>query len=185
MPGGPREPKTSPRRVATAIRRGKALQMRLAGIPYGQICETLGYSSRANAINDVRRALVATVNEPADELRALEVQRLDVLWNTAMKVLTRLHVTVNNGKVIHLDGLPVQDDGPILAAIDRLLKIQERRAKLLGLDAPKAFEVVTVDAVDQQIRALTEELQRTEAAAAAEPDGDEALEVAGAEAATD
>lgn len=29
------------------------------------------------------------------------------------------------------------DSGPVLAALDRVLRIQERRAKLLGINAPK------------------------------------------------
>ncbi|WP_188195602.1 hypothetical protein [Nonomuraea sp. SYSU D8015] len=39
------------------------------------------------------------------------------------------------------DGAPLVDDGPKLAAIDRLLKIQARRAALLGLDAEKKVSV--------------------------------------------
>lgn len=185
------EPKTSPRRVATALRRGKALQMRLAGANYEAIAKELGYSSRASAVTDIRRALVATVQEPADEVRALELARLDMMWNTVLKVLARNHVTVSNGKIIYLGGVPVKDDSPVLQAVDRLLKIQERRAKYLGLDAPKAFEVVTLDAVDAQIRALTEELERVAAADesvgeedAEEPDGAEAVEASGTAAAT-
>jgi hypothetical protein len=132
------EPKTSPRRIAVAQRRAQALKLRLTGARYDDIAAQLGYSTRAAAIQDVQRALVASVHEPAEELRALEVQRLDMLWQTALRVLTRQHVTVSNGKVVHLDGTPVKDDGPILAAIDRLLRIQERRAKLLGLPSRTA-----------------------------------------------
>jgi hypothetical protein len=47
----------------------------------------------------------------------------------------------------------LEDDAPVLAAVDRLLRIQERRAKLLGLDAPVradvggklSYEIVGVD----------------------------------------
>ena len=59
-------------------------------------------------------ALKATLQEPADELRTLELERLDRLllgvWGQAAKG--------NQG------------------AVDRALKIMERRARLLGLDAP-------------------------------------------------
>jgi len=45
------------------------------------------------------------------------------------------------------------DDAPVLAANDRLLRIQERRAKLLGIEAPQQiitdatvrYEVVDID----------------------------------------
>jgi hypothetical protein len=79
-------------------------------------------------------------------------------------------VTVSNGRVVTLDGQPLQDDGPILQAVDRLnhiedrkLRIQERRAKYLGLDAPKQV-VISDDVIDAEIRALAEELDRAAAA---------------------
>lgn len=44
-------------------------------------------------------------------------------------------------------------EGGDLAAVDRLLRIQERRASLLGLDAPRA-QLVAVDARPDTVRAL-------------------------------
>jgi len=43
---------------------------------------------------------------------------------------------VSNGQVVKMEGQPLEDDGPVLSAIDTILKIESRRAKLLGLDAP-------------------------------------------------
>lgn len=182
MPRARGESATSPRRVSTAIRRGKALQMRLDGARYQEIADTLGYSSKSSAIVDVQRALVATTREPADEVRALELQRLDMMWQAVLEVLRQSHVVVNNGRVIYLGDEPLTDYGPVLAAIDRLLKIQERRAKYLGLDAAKQFEVVTVDAIDSQIRALTAELERAAEAAGEDEDAGEFDGVEAAEA---
>jgi hypothetical protein len=34
------------------------------------------------------------------------------------------------------DGEPVRDDGPAIQAIAQLLRVQERKARLMGLDAP-------------------------------------------------
>jgi hypothetical protein len=39
---------------------------------------------------------------------------------------------------------PIIDDAPVLAAIDRLVKIEDRMSKLLGLDAPVQSEVSAV-----------------------------------------
>ena len=47
-----------------------------------------------------------------------------------------------------------------LRAIDRVLRIMEHRAKLLGLEAPRRTGVATMDAIDKEIRELTAELQR-------------------------
>lgn len=52
-----------------------------------------------------------------------------------------------------------------LGAIDRVLRIQERRAKLQGLDAPvtQKIEVLTEDVIDRAIRDLNEEMARDRA----------------------
>lgn len=56
-------------------------------------------------------------------------------------------------------------DGP---SVDRVLKIMERRARILGLDAPTRHrvEVITEDAVDAEIRRLQGELAGNDAPAA-------------------
>ena len=71
----------------------------------------------------------------------MELERLDRLYEAAVGVLERHHVTVSQGRVVQLDGEPLPDDGPVLQAIDRLLKLQERRARLLGLDAAQKLDV--------------------------------------------
>lgn len=145
-----------------AQRDAEATRLRARGHTYVEIAVELGYADHAGARKAVQRALVATVAEPAEEVRALQLEQLDRLALAAWAVLERAHVTVSHGKII-LDEAdqPLLDDGPVLAAIDRLLKIQERRAKLLGLDAPARHEVVSLDALDAEIERLSAELGRT------------------------
>lgn len=135
----------------------EAARLRAQGWGYAQIGEKLGVSMQG-AHQAVQRALTAAVREPADDVRALELSRLDLLWQAAWTVLTKHHVTVQQGKVVYLGDEPLEDDAPVLNAIDRLLKVQDRRAKLLGLDAPTRHEVITLDAIDQEIAKLTREL---------------------------
>jgi hypothetical protein len=175
-----RRAKTSGQRVARAQRVAEAMRMRIDGKRYDEICAALGYNSTAAAAQDVTRAMAETLREPADDLRALELHRLDEAWqrlndarNVVLEVMARRHVTVSNGRVVTLNDEPIEDDAPILQAIDRLnhiedrrLRIQERRAKYLGLDAPKQV-VITDDAIDSEIRALAEELDRAAAVEAA------------------
>lgn len=162
--------------LETAKRDGEAAQLRAEGKTYDQIAEALNFSDRSLARRAVERALAATVREPADELRQLELIRLDALWVEAVKVMTTEHITVNNGRVIEIDGVPLKDDGPTLSAIDRLLKIMERRAKLVGLDSPAKVEVMTLDALDREIEKLTAELGGAEADEASAGEGTPATE---------
>lgn len=150
------------RTVDTAERDAEAARLRARGHGYQEIAEQLGYQNDSGAYKAVQRALVHTMAEPAEEVRALQLEQLDRLTAAALAVLERNHVTVSHGRIIRDDeDKPLLDDGPVLTAIDRLLKIQERRAKLLGLDAPARHEVVTLDALDTEIEQLTAELGRT------------------------
>lgn len=164
------------KQVATVARDAEAAQLRANGLTYQAIADQLDYSHRDLARRAVERALAATVREPTDELRQLELIRLDALWVEAVKVMTTEHITVNNGRVIEVDGVPLKDDGPTLSAIDRLLKIMERRAKLVGLDSPAKVEVMTLDALDREIEKLTTELGRAEADEAPAGEGPPATE---------
>lgn len=160
------------RRVDTAARDAEAVKLRADGHTYQAIAERLGYNDRSDARKAIERMITSTVREPADEIRQLELIRLDSLWMQAMQVLTAAHVTVSNGRVVTIeqDGepVPVADDAPVLQAIDRLLKIMERRSKLLGLDAPAKVEVMSLDRIDQAIADLERELGGAEAGAAEE-----------------
>jgi hypothetical protein len=101
-------------KVASHERKLRALELRKAAVPYQQIADELGYRSASGAFNAVKAALKATLREPAEELRELELARLDAM-------LLPLWRRVQRG-----------DE----KAIDRALRIMERRARLLGLDAP-------------------------------------------------
>lgn len=146
--------------IETAERDADACRLRTEGQTYAQIAETLGYNDKAAAQKAVERALTAIVAEPASHLRALEDARLDVALVVAFRVLRTKHITVSNGRLIldPVTELPLQDDAPNLAAIDRIVKISDRRAKLHGLDAPVKFEGFDPTGVDAQIAQLAADL---------------------------
>lgn len=159
---------TDRRRAAATDRRARALKLRAAGATLDDIMAAVpGYKSRAAVSQDISRALATLRTEPADEMRALGNERLDLLWRTAMQILGRTHYLVSNGRLMTTtDGQPMRDDDPALRAIGVLLNVEQRRARLNGLDAPKQVEVITLDAVEAEIRRLNAELGRVEADAA-------------------
>ena len=106
------------RRVQAHTRHLQALELRKAGVTYQAIADQLGYANARGAHKAVASALKATLREPAEELRTMELERLDAM-------LLPLWRRVQQG-----------DE----RAVDRALKIMERRARLLGLDAPSKTE---------------------------------------------
>jgi hypothetical protein len=112
----PRESKTSARRVTAHDRHREALELRKAGKSYPVIAETMGYSL-AGAYKAVMSALKEVTREPAEEVLELEVARLDAMIE---KLWPEIRAGGKN----------------MTWHIDRVLKIMERRAALLGLDAP-------------------------------------------------
>ena len=127
------------RNIDTAIRDGKAAQLRRDGLSYRQIAKAMGCSV-AGAHDMVRRALREAIREPAEELRTLELERLDALYAKVM-------VIVDTGSTKE-----------VLNAIDRALRIMERRSKLLGLDAPLKQDLRVTDRLDAQIEQLAAEI---------------------------
>jgi hypothetical protein len=110
-----------------ALRRREALRLRAMGQKYAEIGEALGVSE-ATAWRDCTGELKRTrdeTGEAAEEVRVLELERLDIATKGVMP------------KVLEGDE----------RATDVMLRIQARRAKLLGLDSPdrQQVEVTGID----------------------------------------
>jgi hypothetical protein len=144
-------------RLDTAQRDAKAAELRAQNWKLTDIVAELGYHDPSHARQGILRALREVRKAGAEKLLAREAECLDAVYEEALEVLQRDHVTVSHGKVIKDDdGNPLLDDGPKLAAIDRLVKVRESYRKLFGLDAEKKvalsgsvkYEVVGVDEAD-------------------------------------
>jgi hypothetical protein len=165
-------------RPDVAVRRTRVLALRTEQVPYGAIAAELGIPE-STARSDYRLALEQARTERDEQARltiTAELAKLDALERAAWQVLRARHITVQHGKIVRgEDGEPVLDDAPTLNAIDRILKIAERRARLLGLDAPMRSKIEVTDALDAEIEQLVAELARPaaggEAAAAGPPGG--------------
>lgn len=122
-------------------RHREAARLRALRFSYEQIATQLGYSDRAAAWHAVKSGQELIVREPHEDMILLDLTELDEMAQQAWRALRNTHYVVDRGEVVTWEGQPLHDDAPILAAIGKLLDIQSRRAKLLGLDAPKRLEV--------------------------------------------
>lgn len=125
----------------TATRDAHACRLRSQGLTYQEIATQLSYASKSSAYEAVQRALKDTVAEPAADLRELMRMQLDELAQKARTVMETTHYLVDKGTVVQWQGQPLIDSGPVLASIDRLVKIQESRRKLDGLDSPQRVSI--------------------------------------------
>jgi hypothetical protein len=127
-------PASRAKREEVAARRTRALQLRAAGVPYQAIADELGHTSKGAAAVDVTRALrdrQDLLDGQRDLFVTLELERLDSLERAVQAVLRQASA----------DG----EKSIVLRASDRLLRIAERRAKLLGLDAGGGEQEVPAD----------------------------------------
>ncbi len=109
----------------------------------------------------MKNVLSSIEREGAEELVAVQLERLDFMYDAVLRVLETEHYTVSQGRLIYLheDAPPLADDSPVLAAVDRLLKIENQRAELLGLKAPTKSTVTHAAAdVDAAVAELAAEL---------------------------
>jgi len=122
----------------------RVIELRRAGATYDDIAQAVGYADASGARNAYIRAMKRTLVEAGtEEIRELELDRLDrmqrAIWAKAMK-----------GDV---------------QAIHTALKILDRRARYLGLDAPMKQEITIENAdgamIDREVARLVEMLEKT------------------------
>lgn len=134
--------------AALAARRNEAVRMRLMGVTYEEIARQLGYADRSGARTIVIDALSKQEAESVALLRKVENERLN-------RVLVGIWPDAIKGK---------------LAAVDRVIRISERLARLNGLDAP--ISIAVSDDIDQQIMDLAEQINAAASEAARTVEGE-------------
>ena len=100
------------RHTEAQVRVQQAIQMRIEGATYTQIADRLGYYNRQHAWRAVSQEMANRKGAGLDELREVEVERLD-----------KMYLALSKGR----------RNGDI-QAINTSIRISERRSKLLGLD---------------------------------------------------
>jgi hypothetical protein len=101
----------------------KVLELRRAGFTFQRIAEEVGYATPSGAQRALERIMKRNVPQAPEEFRWQELDRLDrmqvALWPRAMK----------------------GDD----RAIGTIVRLMERRARLVGIDAPQRIQAEVVN----------------------------------------
>lgn len=125
--------RTKTRDVAAAQKATRALELRTQGLTYDQIAKQCGYASRGACHDAIQRELQRVVVDNVNELRHEQLLTLDRLQEMCWELASD---TENRGR---------------LFAVDRILQILERRAKLMGLDTPVNKEGSTTTVVIREV----------------------------------
>ena len=107
------------RDLNAAQRVALALKLRATRMTYEQIALQAGYATASAARKAILRELDRVVSRNVEQLRQEEAHALDVLEAECWKRLA-----------------DKEFDKSMLFAVDRIIAIKERRAKLMGLDTP-------------------------------------------------
>lgn len=136
----------SAKRIADFDRQNKALELRRAGMTYEAIAKNLGYRGPTGSRKAILTAMRKAIQEPADDVRQLELARLDRMqagvWAAA-----------------------ITGDAASIVAV---LKIMARRALYLGLDAPVKVDITVEWLAEVRRRAVEDGLDPDAAVAEAE-----------------
>lgn len=147
-------------------RRRRAVELRLRGWTWQQVADGAGYASAGAAHNAVTKELLEAKNKLAmdsETLRQQEIEHLYMLRRAANVVLESRHIVVQQGGTVvarkpgtgtwdpqagmwvDAEFEEIINDAPVLNAVDTLLRVAQRLAKLAGLDAPTQTEVRQYD----------------------------------------
>lgn len=151
---------TSQRNVEAEERQRRAWELRLGGASLRQIAETLGIEgtnpeARARELVIAYRTKTRAMDaERAAEERELQASRLDRLlldlWTARLRRVPTGEVDVT-GKAVERTELD-------LGTFDRIVKVMERQAKLLGLDASDVRDDARLELLAEQAEAIARAL---------------------------
>jgi hypothetical protein len=126
----------------------EAARLKAMGWPLDEIAEHLGLTDwrtgdpdPKRAVTAVRRGLSIVHQVTVDEKRLEQLQHYEMMKQHIWASINKEHVLVQQGRVILVDGLPVEDRRFALEAFDRLNRIEESISKLLGTHAAQRFSV--------------------------------------------
>jgi len=171
----------------------EAAELRARGYSFQRIADELRFASKGHARDAVLRAYADIPSEATEHARQLDLERIDRLIEKAWEIMLTEHVTVSQGRVVGKqagwqrgddgeilydgEGAPIPlyedilDDGPALAAIREIRGLLERRAKIIGYDAPARarVEVIEESAFDAMLADLEAQVAANDAAAPGAP----------------
>lgn len=117
--------------AASAEQDALVVTLKRRGLSFADIAAQLGIS-KSQSHRAFHRALRRIVEPAVTAIRAEQLAQIDVSREVLRDIVAVRHVLVNNGQIIREDGVPLDDDAQVLAAIGLISKLDDQEAKLTG-----------------------------------------------------
>lgn len=116
----------------------QVVQLKAEGLTFQQTADRLNISKTYayDCFQRARRAAIANRDRANTEYETAQLARIEGERAVVEEILHATHPVVSNGRVFN----DLEDAGPKLAAIDRLVKLDAQESDLLGLKAPTRVE---------------------------------------------
>ena len=124
---------TTERDINATVRGKLALELRTAGLTLDEIARRCDYANRSGAFHAIRRELDRIPVEDAEQLRKIEHLRIEQLYALVFPLVAG-GVTLSEEDDDDDDDEPKKKNKVNLFAVDRLIMLMERHAKLMNLD---------------------------------------------------
>jgi len=134
-----RKAKARARRIQAQENRSRAVELRKLGMSYQEIGKQLGISAQA-AHKTVQKAMTEVKARQEDDAKIAKTLELEKLDNVEMRLWTESKTAA-------------------VPAFNTMLKVFERRARLMGLDAPvkhASTNIEGTETIDQRIREMSD-----------------------------
>lgn len=104
------------------------------GLTWQEIADRLGYADGSGPAYAFKRVIDAIPKQISEDARNQSIAHLEALRQRLLAMLDEEYFAISNGRVVFdpIREVPLRDRGPVLAAIDRLVKIEMDIAKLSG-----------------------------------------------------
>lgn len=144
------------RRIQAMEKQRRALEMRKAGATYHAIAQAVGYGDASAARKAIERAIADVIQEPAQEVRTIQIERLNhmllTLWpkvqagderaiDTALRVMDKLDRLMGTDSASQVD-VNVHHDGAVLVIDGDKDAFIRQMKKMAGVQDIPSQEVV-------------------------------------------
>lgn len=137
----------------------KVIAMKSSGMTFREIASELGFAAQSYVYSCYQRGKRRIVEPAVTEYRAKQLARIEAERLIAEEILHATHPVVSNGRVFN----DLEDAGPKLSALDRLVKLDNQESDLLGLKAPTRVEAMVTETTQQDLE-LAEMIREAKAA---------------------